>query len=82
VYSPTKQFFDSRNLFVVQNEAFAHTPSLVAHPQLCIIVSSQETLAEAEARIQALEEARATAESEAAQVERASVQRATEKQKV
>ncbi len=31
-------FLDSSYLLFVNIEAFAHTPSLVAHPQLCILV--------------------------------------------
>ena len=44
-------------------------------------VGNQETLAEAEARRQALEDARAKADSEAAQVERTTVQRVAGKRK-
>ena len=30
------------SFFTCENEAFAHTPSLVAHPQLCILVLDEE----------------------------------------
>ena len=54
---------------------------LVALETLAKPVGNQETLAEAEARRQALEDARAKEDSEAAQVERATVQLAAGKRK-
>jgi hypothetical protein len=54
---------------------------LVALETLAKPVGNQERLAEAETRRQALEDARAKRDSEAAQVEKATVQRVTGKRK-